>query len=350
MARMTGATETHASARSRDVQVRVSAALVTGAGRRAPGDGRYVDSISGAIIDLVEPVVGIEPALLAVGLMPWVPLARGAVLGPGAHLGVLAAPVALGDRDRSSTCVASCSSACWTPATGSAATDSSTGPPGLLTVTAPVGAALAWGIARRRGTRWWPGLLVAAVRRLAVPLARHRRVPRTATSLRARRDGLPRGPGRARRARLLVARRPGGTAMRLDPVDPRGRAAVRAGTPPDRGAGRLRRAARRHPAADRAGAGGRGGARGQHRRAGLPRARDRRRRGHRGPTRHVRQPKRRGGREHGRPPRGVRRGRASCRARRHRGQRLVGQHWARHPGGGRAHRDRARQPGRLSRP
>ena len=163
MARMTGATETTASARSRDVQVRVSAALVTALAVEHLVRAYYVDSIPGAIIDLVQPLLGIEPALLAVGLAAWAPLALVVLFwGRERHLARLASLVAVGfatlgylrgvvlerllDSGDEGAARSFLHWSTW-----------------LLTALLPLGAALAWSIARRHGTGWWPGLLVAAV-------------------------------------------------------------------------------------------------------------------------------------------------------------------------------------------
>ena len=90
----------------------------------------------------------------------------------------------------------------------------------VLVVLLPVGAALGWGIARRRGTSWWPGVLVGgAVAALLdlFDLGWFANDP----GLQAMTPGvrLPRGPGRPRLPGLLVARGPA-APMRLDPIDP----------------------------------------------------------------------------------------------------------------------------------
>jgi hypothetical protein len=122
-----------------------------------------LDSVSTSVIDLVEPLFGAEPARLAATVTPWIPLV--VVLFIWTHeqrLGLLAAAVALaiatlpylrgvfveqlltsGDEDGA---VRLLDWSDW-----------------LLTGLLPLGAALAWGIARRQGTRWWPGLAVAVV-------------------------------------------------------------------------------------------------------------------------------------------------------------------------------------------
>ena len=79
-----------------------------------------------------------------------------------------------------------------------------------LVVVLPVGAALGWGIARRRGSSWWPGILV--VRRCRGPVLLARGEPVRPRRLRppttCHRPDLPRGPGLARRHDVLVARGP----------------------------------------------------------------------------------------------------------------------------------------------
>jgi hypothetical protein len=118
-------------------------------------------SVSTAVVDLVEPWFGEEPALLAATVTPWVPLVVVLFIWTREQrLGLLAAVVALavatlpylrgvyleqllesGDHARATRFMD------WSD--------------WLLTVLLPLGAALAWSIARRAGTRWWPGLVVA---------------------------------------------------------------------------------------------------------------------------------------------------------------------------------------------
>ena len=88
-----------------------------------------------------------------------------------------------------------------------------------LVVVLPVGAALGWGIARRRGSSWWPGLLVAGLSAailywLDLELVRQR----LGAAVGHHRLRVPRGPGPAGRPDVLVARGPA-AAMRLDPID-----------------------------------------------------------------------------------------------------------------------------------
>jgi hypothetical protein len=122
-----------------------------------------LDSVSTAVINLVEPWFGAEPARLAATMTPWIPLV--VVLFIWTHeqrLGLVAAAVALafatlpylrgvvveqlvesGDEDRALTFLD------WSN--------------WVLTALLPLGVALAWGIARRNGSHWWPGLAVAAL-------------------------------------------------------------------------------------------------------------------------------------------------------------------------------------------
>ena len=122
-----------------------------------------LDSVSTAVIDLVEPWFGAEPARLAATMTPWIPLVVVLFIWTREQrLGLLASAVALafatltylrgvvveqlvasGDEER--------------------ALDFLDWSNWVLTALIPLGAALAWGIARRQGTRWWPGLVVAAV-------------------------------------------------------------------------------------------------------------------------------------------------------------------------------------------
>lgn len=119
-------------------------------------------SVSTAVVNLVEPWFGAEPALLAATMTPWLPLV--VVLFIWTHeqrLGLLAATVGLavatlpylrgvveeqlleaGDQERASRFLD------WSG--------------WLLTALIPLGVALAWSIARRHRSRWWPGLVVAA--------------------------------------------------------------------------------------------------------------------------------------------------------------------------------------------
>jgi len=163
MARMTGATETTRGARSRDDQLRVSVVLVVALALAHLVMAYFVDAISGAVLDLVYPLLGIEAARLAVSLTAWAPLAVVVLFwGRERHLARVASLVAVGfatlsylrglvverllDTGNQDAALRFLDWSTWT-----------------LTALIPLGAALGWSIARRRGTGWWPGLLVAAV-------------------------------------------------------------------------------------------------------------------------------------------------------------------------------------------
>jgi hypothetical protein len=143
MSHMTGATETTDDARSRDAELPVSVALVAALVMVHLVMAYYVYALSDAIFDLVNRLAGQELARMAVTLAPAVPLvlavffwARDRILGCIAATVVVAvglSPYYVGD---------------WS---------------GWVQVAlVPFGAALGWGIARRRGSAWWPGLIVAA--------------------------------------------------------------------------------------------------------------------------------------------------------------------------------------------
>ena len=163
MARMTGATETTTGAHSRHGQLPVSVALVAGVALVHLVMAFYVDSITAAILDLVTPLLGQEAALLAVSLTAWLPLlvvvllwARVPRLGwIAVAVGVFVATLGylrgvvverLLDTGNQDAALLFLDWSTW-----------------VLTALIPVGAALCWSIARRHGTGWWPGLLVAAV-------------------------------------------------------------------------------------------------------------------------------------------------------------------------------------------
>ncbi len=110
----------------------------------------------------------------------------------------------------------------------------------VITVLLPVGAALAWGIARRRGGGWWPGLVVAGLvallfRLIDLDAVRRRRrgagdVPRARPTTSSP-PCWPAWPaGRSRSGTGTHEARPRRPARR--------RAALRAAPSPDRGAGR----------------------------------------------------------------------------------------------------------------
>jgi hypothetical protein len=148
--------------RDGEAQVRVSAALVVGLSVVHLVMAYYVRSLPDAVFDLVEPFAGQEPALMMVSLTPALPLAlvvlrwaHERLLGWIACLVVAATallPYVRGVVDRRLVEAGDAhAAASWADWSGW----------GLL-VLLPVGAALGWGISRRRDTRWWPGLLVAA--------------------------------------------------------------------------------------------------------------------------------------------------------------------------------------------
>jgi hypothetical protein len=141
-------------------EVRTSAALATGLVVVHLVMAYYVFSLSDAIFDLVIRLSGQELARMMVTLAPAVPLAvvvlfwaRDRTLGWIACLVVVATALLpyvrsvvverlydAGDMSAVDT---------WAEWSG-----------WVLVVLLPVGAALGWGIARRRGTSWWPGVLV----------------------------------------------------------------------------------------------------------------------------------------------------------------------------------------------
>jgi hypothetical protein len=141
-------------------EIRTSAALTTGLVVVHLVMAYYVFSLSDAIFDLVIRLSGQELARMMVTLAPAVPLAlvvlfwaRDRTLGWIACLVVVATALLpyvrnvvverlyeAGDMSAVDT---------WAEWSG-----------WVLVVLLPIGAALGWGIARRRGTSWWPGLLV----------------------------------------------------------------------------------------------------------------------------------------------------------------------------------------------
>lgn len=144
-------------------QLPVSVVLVAGLALVHLAMAASLDSVATAVIDLVEPLFGLEPARLAATVTPWVPLVVVLFIWTEEQrLGLVAAAVALaiatvpylrgviveqlmlnGNEDGA---VRALDWSNW-----------------LLTGLLPLGAALAWGIARRKGQRWWPGLAVAVV-------------------------------------------------------------------------------------------------------------------------------------------------------------------------------------------
>ena len=141
-------------------EVRTSAALATGLVVVHLVMAYYVFSLSDAIFDLVIRLSGAELARMMVTLAPALPLAlvvlfwaRDRTLGWIAGLVVVATALLpyvrnvvverlydAGELDAAVT---------WSDRSG-----------WVLVAALPIGAALGWGIARRRGTGWWPGLLV----------------------------------------------------------------------------------------------------------------------------------------------------------------------------------------------
>jgi hypothetical protein len=163
MISMTYGTETGADPRSRDAELRVSVALVTAVAVVHLVMAYHVDSISRAVIDLVDPLLGPEAARLTVSLTAWLPLTLVVLFWARTrHLGWVACWVTIGvatlsylrglvverlfDAGHQDAALTFLDWSTW-----------------VLTALVPLGAALAWSIARRRGSGWWPGLLVAAV-------------------------------------------------------------------------------------------------------------------------------------------------------------------------------------------
>jgi len=143
-------------------QLPVSVVLVAGLALVHLVMAASLGSVSTAVVNLVEPWFGVEPARLAATMTPWLPLVVVLFIWTREQrLGLLAAAVALAfatlpylrgvvveqllessDQGRALRFLD------WTD--------------WLLTALLPLGAALAWSIARRHGSRWWPGLFVAA--------------------------------------------------------------------------------------------------------------------------------------------------------------------------------------------
>jgi hypothetical protein len=144
-------------------EVRTSAALAAGLVVVHLVMAYYVFTLSDAIFDLVIRLSGEELAKMLVTLAPAVPLAlvvlfwaRDRTLGWIACLVVLGTALLpyvrnvvverlydAGDMGAVDT---------WAEWSG-----------WVIVVLLPIGAALGWGIARRRGTSWWPGLLAGGV-------------------------------------------------------------------------------------------------------------------------------------------------------------------------------------------
>ncbi len=152
----------HVATQPDEPELPVSIIIVAGLALVHLAMAATADSLTQAVIDIVEPAFGEEPALLAATMTPWIPLVVVvAVWTRDQRLGVVAAAVALAistlpylrgvvvdqlvQSGRSERALDVLDWTNW-----------------LLTALLPLGAALAWGIARRHGSRWWPGLLPAA--------------------------------------------------------------------------------------------------------------------------------------------------------------------------------------------
>ena len=200
----------------------ISVALVVGLAIVHLWMALEVSTLPDAVFDSLDGIVGVRAANLVVTVLPAVPLALVVLFWARSRsLGVLAALVALESAQCWSTYVASCSCGWWSPATVDAADRMVSVTQWAVIVLLPTLAALAWGIARRRGRAWVPGLLVAGA--LAIPL-RYVDARRLGRHRRHRGDDLrvcpPHRPHGARRADLLVARVATGARVRLDPIDP----------------------------------------------------------------------------------------------------------------------------------
>ena len=150
-------------ARTGSRELLVSVALVTGVAVAHLVMAYFVSTLPDAEFDLVNRLTGQELAELVVNLIPLVPLglvvffwARTRSLGWTAMSVVACLGLAtylrgvvvrtLLDDGRLQAALNFVDASTW-----------------VITVLLPVGAALAWGIARRRGEGWWPGLIVAGL-------------------------------------------------------------------------------------------------------------------------------------------------------------------------------------------
>lgn len=144
-------------------QLGVSIVLVAGLALVHLMMAASLGSVFTVVENLVEPWFGAEPARLAATMTPWLPLVVVLFIWTrDQRLGLLAAAVALafatlpylrgafleqllesGDHERALRFQD------WSK--------------WLLTAVIPLAVALAWSIARREGSRWWPGLIVAAL-------------------------------------------------------------------------------------------------------------------------------------------------------------------------------------------
>ena len=150
-------------ARTGSRELPVSVALVTGVAVAHLVMAYFVSTLPDAEFDLVNRLTGQELAELVVNLIPLVPLglvvffwARTrslgwtamsvvACLGLATYLRGVVVRTLLNDG-RLQAALNFVDASTW-----------------VITVLLPVGAALAWGIARRRGEGWWPGLIVAGL-------------------------------------------------------------------------------------------------------------------------------------------------------------------------------------------
>jgi hypothetical protein len=159
---MTSATEPHVEAGARNVRLSVSVAVVAAVALAHLVTAFFVDPITSSIIDVVDPLLGAEVAKLAVSLAAWAPLALAALLcARTSDRGWAAALVVVGVATLSYLRGFVAERLLHAGEIDAAVRffDWSTW---VLTCLLPLGAALAWSIARRRGSGWWPGLLVAA--------------------------------------------------------------------------------------------------------------------------------------------------------------------------------------------
>ena len=161
----------------------VSSALVAGLALVHLGMAYSFITLPDLVHDLVEPISSDSVASLVEDLLPLLPLAL-VVLGVARTLlrGCLACALVI------ALALVTHAASGW-----------------IVTALLAFGAALAWGVARRHGT-WWPaGLVVAPVVALLFRCPRPRRLRRLRDSGDPPRLRAPRRPGGARRPRLLGA-------------------------------------------------------------------------------------------------------------------------------------------------
>src|SRR3954453_20104555 len=160
---MTDPSTVASGARTGRGELWVSVSLVTAVAASHLVMPYFVGSLPDAVFDLVDRLSGQELAELAVNLVPLAPLglvvflwartrslgwtALGVVgsLGLATYLRGVVARVFL-DHGQLQGALDFVDATTW-----------------VITVLLPVGAALAWGIARRRGRDWWPGLLLVGM-------------------------------------------------------------------------------------------------------------------------------------------------------------------------------------------